>query len=336
MVNRYMNRIGQSVFTVFAVITLSFGLIRLMPGGPMDFLRAQLRSDLGQDVDPQRVDALVETYISIRPSDPIWVQYIDYVGSVMSGELGQSIWYSKPVATILADAAPWTVFVMVIALTLTFSIGVSLGAVMAYFEGGKFDSSTSVLAIGLTSTPYYIFALIFLAAFAYQNNWFPTGGRLSADVSPGLTPRFVLDALHHAALPIGSIVLTDFGGWALSMRGNSIRVLGEDFLRVARLRGLRTRTIAMKYVGRNAILPMYTGLMISIGFAFGGSVILETIFAYPGVGYYMLKAVNARDYPLMMGGFLIITIAVVIGILIADLTYSRIDPRAGAGDRESY
>jgi len=336
MVNAYARRIGQSAFTIFAVVTLSFGLIRLMPGGPMDFLRAQLRSDLGQDVDPQRLDALVETYISIQPSEPVWKQYIDYLTSLAAGDLGKSVWYNEPVAAILADAAPWTVFVMVIALFLTFSIGVSLGAVMAYFEGGKFDGSASVLAIGLTSTPYYIFALVLLAALAYQYKLFPTGGRLSSGVSPGFNLPFLSDALHHAALPIASVVLTDFGGWALSMRGNSIRVLGEDYLRVARLRGLRTRTIAMKYIGRNAILPMYTGLMISIGFAFGGAVILETIFAYPGVGYYMLKAVNARDYPLMMGGFLIITIAVVVGILIADLTYSRIDPRAGGGDRESY
>jgi peptide/nickel transport system permease protein len=222
------------------------------------------------------------------------------------------------------------------AILITFGIGVSFGAIMAYFEGGKFDTGTTVVSIILTSTPYYIFALLFLAFFAYQRQWFPTGGRLSAGVSPGFTLRFLFDVLHHAALPILSIVLTDFGGWALSMRGNSIRVLGEDFLRVARLRGLPARTIAMKYVGRNAILPMYTGLMISIGFAFGGAVILETIFAYPGVGYYILKAVNARDYPLMMGGFLIITIAVVVGILIADLTYGRIDPRAGGEDRESY
>lgn len=120
------------------------------------------------------------------------------------------------------------------------------------------------------------------------------------------------------------------------MRGNSVRVMGEDYVRVAELRGLKSRWIALSYVARNAILPMYTNFLISIGFMFGGAIILEEIFGYYGVGYYMIRSINARDYPLMMGCFLVITIAVVIAIYIGDLTYGKLDPRAGGDTNESY
>jgi peptide/nickel transport system permease protein len=335
---RYViERVGQAFFTVFAVISLSFGLVRLMPGGPMDYLKAQLSQDFSSGRDREQLQALAQTYLNINPDEPVWQQYIEYMTSILQGDLGQSIWFNKPVAAILADSLPWTMFVMSLALLITFGIGIVLGAIMAYNEGSYFDVGGSVLAVFLTSTPYYIFALILLFLFAYQNSIFPSGGRVAARVEPGFNPAFIESVFMHAALPMFSIVLTEFGGWALGMRGNSIRVLGEDYLRVARLRGLPANRIATRYVGRNAILPMYTGLMISIGFVFGGSIILETIFAYPGVGYYLLRAVNARDYPLMMGGFIIITVAVVIGIFVADMTYGKIDPRAGAGEnRESY
>ena len=178
---------------------------------------------------------------------------------------------------------------------------------------------------------------MFLFLVGYQWQVFPTGGRTSETVEAGLSLAFLFDALYHAALPVLSFVLTRFGFQALAMRGNSINVLGENYLRAAELRGLPSRHIAFQYVGRNAVLPLYTTLMISIGTMFGGTVILEQIFTYPGVGYYMFQAIDARDYPLMMGAFILITTAIVIAILFADLTYGLIDPRAGGGEtRETY
>jgi peptide/nickel transport system permease protein len=182
-----------------------------------------------------------------------------------------------------------------------------------------------------------VLAVVFVFLLGFQWELFPTGGRTSIGVQAGFSVRFVLDALYHAALPVLSFVLTRFGFQALAMRGNSINVLGENYLRVADIRGLPGKRIALHYVGRNAVLPLYTTLMISIGTMFGGTVILEQIFAYQGVGYYMFQAIDARDYPLMMGAFIIITVAIVGAILFADLTYGWIDPRArGGGDRETY
>jgi len=170
---------------------------------------------------------------------------------------------------------------------------------------------------------------------AYQAKLFPTGGRVPEGVQSGFNLAYIRGVVYHATLPILSTVVLS-GLASLAMRGNSIRVLGEDYMRVAQLRGLSDAVIATQYVARNAILPMYTGFMISVGTVFGGSVILEIIFVYRGVGFYLVEAARARDYPLMMGGFVLITFCVVVALLIADLTYPMLDPRAESGGGEAF
>ncbi|MFH5801434.1 ABC transporter permease [Haladaptatus sp. CMAA 1911] len=289
-------------------------------------------------VSQSQLNTLVQAYINIQPDKPIYLQYVDYLSALLHGNLGTSIWYGEPVVDIILSAVPWTIFIMTISLLLTFGLGTALGAIMAYAEGSRFDVSASTLSTFLNSIPFYVVAIVLVYILGYIYGIFPTGGRYDYDtVTPGLSIAFLGSVLYHAVLPIITMVITGFGGWALSMRGNSIQVLGEDYLRVARLRGLPSQQIALRYVGRNAVLPMYTSLMISIGFLLGGSVILEQIFQYQGMGFYLFRAIKTSDYPLMMGGFLIITIAVVVAIFIADLTYGFIDPRAGRGDsNESF
>jgi len=322
----------MALVTVWGVVSISFALVRLMPGGPADYIMAQFISVGGgaQNVDMSAVHARVQSYINVDPSEPLWQQYLEYVTSVLTGDFGVSIWYDTPVMEILGDALPWTVFVMGIATLVSFVLGIVAGALMAYLEGTSFDSVSSIGMILTNSTPYYIFAIILVLLLAYQFGLFPSNGRVGPDVEPG-TVSWYLSVLHYAVLPVASMVITAVGGVALSMRGNSIQVLGEDYLRVAQLRGLGRQRIAVRYVARNAVLPLYTGMMIAVGNIFGGAIIVEVIFGYFGVGYYMYQAVLARDYPLLMGGFIVITIAVVIALLIADLTYSWLDPRAGAG-----
>lgn len=336
MNNYYLQRTGQAVLTFVSVISLTFVMIRLMPGGPVDYLRAQLVQS-GQNIDPAVINRRVELYTNINPSKPIHVQYINYISDLVYGDMGQSIWYNEPVTSILADAMPWTVLVMSVSLVLSFGIAIVLGAMMAYAEGSRFDISSSVLSIVISSIPYYVVGLLLLWTLSYQWGIFPTGGRVDPEIPAGLNPAFIGSVLWHAALPISSFTISIFGVRALAMRGNSIQILGNDYLRVARLRGLSERRIALRYVGRNALLPMYTSIMIAIGTIFGGSVILEQIFAYPGVGYYIFQSIGPRDYPLMMGGFLLITLGVVVGVYVADLTYGLVDPQASTGgSRESF
>lgn len=338
MAHYYLRRLGQAVLTVFTVIVTSFVLIKNMPGGPVDYLIAQLADSRDRSMSTEVVREMSVEYLLVDPSDPIWVQFADYFLSVLQGDFGQSFWYQRPVNELIAEALPWTIFYAVIALVFSFGIGIVLGSLMGYFEGTRFDAVTTLVSQTIVAVPYYIIALVLVMVFAFNLEMFPTGGNKAIGVGAGLSLEFLTSILHHATLPIASLVIARFGFTALSMRGNSVRVLGSDYLRVARLRGLNERRIALLYVGRNAILPLWTGLMIAIGTLFGGSVILEKIFSYPGIGWYILQALNARDLPLLMGAFIVVTMAIVVGLLIADLTYGLIDPRVkqGGDQHEAY
>lgn len=335
METRFVKRVGQSLFTIWAVITITFTLSRFLPGGPVEFIKARLLQQ-NQNFNEDRINRLVEVYTNVNPDKPLLEAYFNYLSQLLQGNLGRSFYNQEPVSSILAEAVPWTIFLMSIAVTLMFAIGILLGAVMAYKEGTRFDSILTTGSTVTMSIPYYLIAVIFLYVLGYILEWFPTNGRHAPGIEPAVSIEFFISALYHAALPIASIVIPGIGGPALQMRGNSIQVLGEDYLRVARLRGLSGSTIATRYVGRNAILPMYTNFLIYLGIYFGGAVILEEIFSYTGVGFYMFQAINTRDYPLMMGSFLVLTVAVVIAILFADLTYGFVDPRAGGDDSEAY
>ena len=331
MVNYYVRRTARVFVTIFLVASLTFGLVRLLPGGPFTLLRAQL---LRQGVPADEVDARIANLQNIRPDEPLWMQYIDYMTALFQGNLGESISLGEPVVTVLAKAAPWTVFVVLVSTVLVFVIGIFMGSLQAYWEGSRFDQLVTGVSISLMSLPFYVVAVIALYVFAYQFGWLPTAGTVSNSVERSLSVPFLVSALKHSVLPIVSYTLGAAGGQALAMRGNSIQVLGNDYVQVARLRGLSDRRIATRYVARNAILPMYTGFLLLLGFRLGGTVILEQIFSYTGLGYYMITALKANDYPLMMGTFLVITVALVLGVYVADLTYSKIDPRISAGESD--
>lgn len=344
--NYYVKRTLQAIFTVWATLTFTFVLTRYMPGGPLDFIKAQMAlGNLGPSsgggssgsVDMDQFSTLAQEYVNIDPTQPIYMQYLDYMIQLLQGDLGQSIWYGEPVQEVLFPAIPWTVFLGSIAITISFTSRVVIGALLAYLEGTKVDLGSTTALIWGHSLPFYIVAIVLIYVFGYQYGMFPISGRVDPNATPGLNLPFIEGILWHAALPIVSLVWVSFGQGALAMRANSIQVLGEDYIRAARLRGINTDRIALLYVGRNAILPMYTQMMIQIGFVFAGSVYLESIFQYPGVGFYLYKGIQARDYPLMMGGFVLITITVVLAMYVADLTYSMLDPRIKQGESsESY
>ena len=325
-------RLGQSIFTVWAVTTLSFVLVRLMPGNPMGAMITQLEQ---RGVNPARAQQLVQLRLSVDPSKPIPIAYVEYLGHMLQGQLGVSAYYQLPVAKVLANGIPWTLFVLSWSVFISFFIGIAVGALMAYWEGGKLDIGLTSWAILMGSVPFYVLAILLLIFFAYRWHIFPVGGRAPTGVTAGFNLPYIIGIVRHATLPILSMLVAS-GVASLGMRGNSIRVLGSDYLRVARLRGLSDITISTQYVARNAVLPMYTSLLISIGEMFGGSAVLEHVFQYQGIGYFMLSATYQRDYPLMMGGFVLLTVAIVLALLFADLTYSLIDPRAGSQSSEAY
>ncbi|WP_330631693.1 ABC transporter permease [Halocatena halophila] len=331
--NYYLRRTIRIPATILGVATLTFGLIRLLPGGPFTQLRIQLRR---RGMDAQEINARIEALQNIRPEKSLPEQYLDYLIGVVQLDLGQSISLNKPVIEVIGQALPWTVFIVVVSTLLMFVLGVLLGSLQAYWEGTTFDSVGSGLSILFMSIPYYIYAVAFLVVLAFSWGVFPTSAAADRSIEAGFTVAYAVSVLHHAALPIISFTIGGVGSTALSMRGNSIQVLGREFVEVARLRGLSDQRIATRYVAMNAILPMYTGLLLLVGFRLGGTVVLEEIFTYPGLGFYLIEGVNANDYPLMMGCFMVITIALVLAVYFADMTYGLIDPRISVGDADEY
>lgn len=339
--NWYVKRTGQALFTLWSVTTLAFVLVQQMPGNMVQmYVDTVLRNN--PDADPQVVRNSIESQLVYDPEAPIWQSYLTYMENlILHQNLGYSIEAQQNINAVMADSMPWTLFVMTLATFGLFGISLTLGAIMAYKEGSIFDLSNSIVGIVTTSVPYYVAGILLIIYVGYGDGFileqFPVRNRLPHDVDPGFSIEFVGGALRHATLPALSYILTAYGLLALSMRGNSIQVLGEDYVRVAELRGLPSRRIALRYVGRNAVLPLYTSLLISIGFMFGASIVLEQIFQYQGVGFWMNRAIEARDIPLMMAVFLLITVSVVIATFFADLSYGWLDPRIKSGDEgEAY
>ncbi|WP_136689395.1 ABC transporter permease [Halorhabdus amylolytica] len=333
--NYYLRRFLRVIVTIWAVATFTFALIRLLPGGPLVQLRAQL---IRSGASPERVETLIQSYTKIQPDAPIYVQYFDYITSLVQGDLGESISTGRSVGEVVGGALPWTLWIAIATTILVFALAIVWGAIMAYFEGSNFDLASSSASILAASMPFYVLAMLLIIIVGYEFGWFPTRFRIDPNLeAPVFSVAFVGSALYHSVLPIASMVLTGAGLQVLAMRGNSISVLGKDFVTVARLRGLSDRRISITYVARNAILPMYTSMLLSVGWYLGGTVIVEEIFTYRGIGYYMYEGLESRDYPLMMGIFLILTSTLVIGVFVADLTYGLVDPRIQTGDQsESF
>lgn len=324
---RYLaKRLLLALGVVYIVISISFFMIRLMPGSPMEALEGQLEQQGGLTF--QEIQAKVAAIYSIQPKAPLWQQYFSYVANAARGNLGQSI--SDPGTTvvhIIAAALPWTIFVVAVALIVSFLIGIAVGSFMAATKHKRIGHAVTLFVSFLGAVPNYLVAIALLYLFADVHHIFPLGGAYNSDYTPGLNLAFALSALRHAALPIAAYVITAFGGWSLMMKGSAISVLGSEYVRAAESWGLGRRRVVQSYVGRNSMLPMVTSLALSMGFMVGGSVFIETYFTYPGIGYYMIIAVNARDYSLMMGCFVLITLSVVVANVVVDVLYPLVDPR---------
>jgi peptide/nickel transport system permease protein len=332
--NWILKRVVRYLFTIGLVIHLSYFLIQFLPGGPIAYVRATL---------PPNVEASEEELaarINYDPDATMFERYQNWITDlVFEGDLGTSLTVRQgsEVTDIIAEVLPWTIFLMITSVLIAFSVGIVLGAAMAYVEGSKFDSGGTIFSIVLSSVPYYIFGVLLVFTLGYQMDLFPVRGRVGGGLTPGINIEYMGSVLYHATLPALSWAMFGLGGWALNMRGNSIRVLGEDYMRVGRLRGLSRARLTTRYVARNAILPLYTQLLIVIGTAFGGAVILEQIFVYRGLGKIIYDGAIQNDYPVMMGGFIVVVIAIIAGVFMAELTYGRLDPRAKeGGDSEAF
>ncbi len=319
-----VKRVLTLLFTLMATMSINFFLIRLMPGNAVDML---INEYMLMGYSYEEAVSAVASIVPFTPDKPLLEQFIDYLKGILAGNLGKSFTLATPVTVILGYAIPWTVFIVSISLITSFTLGVVLGVYTAYRRGTISEKSLSIFASVSRAIPTYVIGVLFILLFAVRLRWFPTLGPYGSGIKPGFTLDFIGSVLYHAALPLLTYVTTTVGGWMLAMKSNTISVLGEYYVRAAEARGLSGRRIMLTYVGRNALLPLFTRLAISFGVMFGGVVFIESIFSYPGIGSYLQYAIRYRDHVLMSGVFILTTIAVVAGNFLADLLYSRLDPR---------
>ena len=296
-----VRRFAKAILTIFLVTTMTFFLVRLLPGNPVD------------------------TFISTQIAQT-GVSYADAAAQA------QSLFSAEVIKTYL----PWTLFSVGIATTLAFIIGIISGMVMAYRRESWIDHLLTSVGALLHAIPNYILAILIVVFLGVKLQLFDltkARGSFSPGVEPSFSLSFLNDALYHATLPILAYTLTTVGSWALVMKSSTVETLGEDYVTVARARGLTDGRIRTGYVGRNAVLPLFSALAVSLGFVVGGAIFVEKIFGYQGIGYSLFTALNGRDYAVLQGIFLVLTISVVLANLVADILYSRLDPRIRVGGK---
>jgi peptide/nickel transport system permease protein len=327
--NYVVQRVLKAVLTVYLVATGTFFLVRMLPGNPVDvYINTQI-SQFG--VSYEEAASSASGLFSFDPNRPLIVQYGEYMWALVRGDMGESLLApGTSVVDIIFEYLPWTLFSVGLGVLISFSIGIVLGSLMAYRREGWLDHTLSFAGSLLHSIPNYLLAMLVVVFFGVRLEWLPIAemrGAYSPGVEPNFSFDFVSDAMFHAGLPITVYVLTTIGGWMLVMKSSTVETLGEDYVTVARARGLTDRRIRSAYVGRNAILPLFPQLAITLGFVVGGSILVEQVFQYQGIGILLLQSVQRRDYPVLQGILLIVTIAVVAANLISDLLYGKLDPR---------
>lgn len=319
-------KIVISLLTIAVAMTFTFFLVRQMPGDIVHKMALDIQ--MRQGIGYEEAREIAETMLNYEPDVPIYEQYFKYVSNlVLRGKLGLSQTYRIPVKVILIKALPWTLFITSMSVIISFAIGVFLGTAVAWKRNHWLDPVITMYATITQAVPDFLLGLLLLVIFGVSLRWLPMRGAHGPDVTPGFNFAFLGDVIYHAILPISAFSLQAIGGWALGMKASATSVLGEDYINVARAKGLSDNRIIVHYLGRNAILPLVTSLAITLGSMLGGSMLVETIFGYPGLGFFFAKAIATRDYSLIQGLFLLTTVAIIFANLAADIIYTKLDPR---------
>jgi len=318
-------RAGIALITLFIVMSLTFFLVRKVPGDPLYEWAVELSQTYGMRIEEAYEQ--VKVLYGYDPNEPMSEQYINYIKGLLRGNLGTSMVYKMSVNKILLTALPWTVFLLSISLLISFGLGMLMGMIIAWKRKTALEPIVTAYAAFTGATPDYITALILLIVFAINLKLFPMQGAYDSALTSGFNWPFIKSVLYHAILPIFAYVFEGTAAWAMAMKGSAVSVLGEDYIMAARARGLKERRIMVFYMGRNAILPLVTGLAIALGTMLGGATFIETIFGYPGIGWFFGQATAKRDFGLMQGLFLMTAAVTIFSNLVADILYSRLDPR---------
>ncbi|MFC6938726.1 ABC transporter permease [Salinirubellus sp. GCM10025818] len=314
-----IRRILQLVATFWAVGTVLFFLFRLMPGNPTSFV-----------ISPQMTaEARQQIIASYGLDEPLHIQYIKFLQNALTLDFGRSFHSNAPVQDVIWTYLPNTLVLMLTAFVIAYAIGITAGVLSGWYRGSRLERSTVITALVARSVPTFWVGLIVLWIFGAGMGVIPMTGMTSAGNDPGSFWEMVLsvDFLHHLAAPALVLAYYYMGYPLLIMRSSMLEVLSEDFIDVCRAKGLKERTIMFKHAARNAMLPIVTAAAIALGYAVGGSVLIETVFAWPGIGREMVRAVTRRDFPVAQGTFMVLASTIIILNFVADLAYGYLDPR---------
>jgi peptide/nickel transport system permease protein len=324
------SRLGRRVLeyglTFLAAASINFLLPYLAPGDPLIYVIGPEATELSPE---QRQEELARYGLD----EPLAVRYWDYLTGALHGDLGTSLTYGQPVSDVLATRLPWTLLLVGSALLIAAVLGTLFGAISAWHEGDRTDVGLMSVIVFAMSAPGFWVAMLFIAVFAAWLGWFPSHGLRSSSAGVSAFDS-AGDIIWHLTLPVVTLTLVRLGSIYLIARNSIIGTLTEDFLVLSRAKGLSNRELLYRHAVPNSLLPVYTRFTLQVGVAIGGAVVIETVFAYPGIGRVIFEGAIERDYPLLQGAFLVLTVTVIAANLVADLTYPFIDPRTGASEAE--
>ena len=310
---RILNAIPLLLLSSF----ISFMFVRMAPGDPVAMYLAR---DI-EDADPEVVAQIRERLGLDRP---LLIQYVSWLKLVLQGDLGYSIVSKRPVIQVIWDVLPNSLLLAAISLPLAVIIGLLIGVLTAVLQRSIFDYLVTAFVFIGYSLPSFYLALLLLYFFSFQMKWLPSSGMRSLR---GSTHSPFVDLLLHAAMPVMTYTLVRLVVWVRFQRNSLIEVMNQDYIRTARAKGLHQRGVILKHAWRNSLIPIITQLGLSFSSLVGGSFIIESIFAWPGMGRMGLDSVRYRDFPVTMGILLISSIMIIIGNMISDISYALLDPR---------
>ncbi len=313
-------RLGLFVVTLWAALTINFLIPRLMPGNEATAVLAHFRG-----VNPAALHAL-QVEFGVSADQNVLLSYLQYLANCATGQFGLTA-SRAPVMDVILQGLPWTVGLVGVTTVIAFVLGTLFGMVSAWRRGGALDSVLSPFLFILTTFPVFFIALLLLYVFGVALGWFPLASNYSLGATPEPTLAFAWDVVAHATLPALTLVITTAGGWIYTMRNNMVSTLAEDYVRMARAKGVPSWRIMVDYSARNAILPNLTGFAMQLGFVLGGSILVEYTFSYPGLGYLFFIGTTNHDLPLQAALFLFYTLAVLVCVLVADFATAWLDPR---------
>ncbi|EAS42277.1 ABC transporter permease [Photobacterium profundum] len=325
----FIRRLSFYLIALLFAVTLNFILPRAMPGDPVTMMFA----NASVQVTPERIAAMKQLLGFV--DGPIYQQYFIYLQGILSWDLGISIQtFPQTVNDVMAGAVGWSLFLAGTAVILAFCIGSTLGIFAAWKRGSKYDAFISPGMMVIQAVPPVVVAMLVLYTFAIGTKWFPSTYAYTAGTTPDWTSfAFIKDVLYHAVLPLFCATIIQIGGFLINMRNNMINLLNEDYITMAKGKGLSENRVVFNYAARNALLPSVTALSMALGLAIGGQLIIEMIFNYPGLGTVLLNAINARDYQVLQGQLLIMTLFMLFFNFMADILIVALDPRLRKGGK---